>query len=175
MCVGRRQGPTCERPGSRCGHPGAGERAPSKPANGVTTDLEATNPSIKGLSKPDISKPANGVTTDSGSLDLSKLDLPATPEPPSASACAPYREIIELSLSRGRNAMSIWQDLVSDHGFSGSYQSMKRFVRKLRGSQRPGAVGIIQTGPGKKDRSITVMGRWCAIRRRASTDAPGCS
>ena len=129
---------------------GWGKRAPSKPANGVTTDLEATNPSIKGLSKPDISKPANGVTTDSGSLDLSKLDLPATPEPPSASACAPYREIIELSLSRGRNAMSIWQDLVSDHGFSGSYQSMKRFVRKLRGSQRPGAVGIIQTGPGEE-------------------------
>ncbi len=129
---------------------GWGKRAPSKPANGVTTDLEATNPSIKGLSKPDISKPANGVTTDSGSLDLSKLDLPATPEPPSASACAPYREIIERSLSRGRNAMSIWQDLVSDHGFSGSYQSMKRFVRKLRGSQRPGAVGIIQTGPGEE-------------------------
>ena len=37
------------------------------------------------------SKPANGVTTDSGSLDLSKLDLPAASEPPSASACAPYR------------------------------------------------------------------------------------
>ena len=80
------------------------------------------------------SKPANGVTTDSGSLDLSKLDLPAASEPPSASASAPYREIIELELGRGRNAMSIWQDLVSDHGFSGSYQSMKRFVRKLRGS-----------------------------------------
>ena len=27
---------------------------------------------------------------------------------------------------------------------------MKRFVRKLRGSQRPGAVGIIQTGPGEE-------------------------
>jgi hypothetical protein len=93
------------------------------------------------------SKPANGVTTDSGGLDLSNLDLPA-PEPPSASA--PYQEIIELSLGRGRNAMAIWQDLVSDQGFSGSYQSMKRFVRKLRGSQRPGAVGIIQTKAGEE-------------------------
>ena len=53
-------------------------------------------------------------------------------------------------MGRGRNAMSIWQDLVSDHGFSGSYQSMKRFVRKLRGSQRPGAVGIIQTKAGEE-------------------------
>ena len=95
------------------------------------------------------SKPANGVTTDSGGLDLSNLDLPA-PEPPSASASAPYREIIELSLGRGRNAMAIWQDLVSDQGFSGSYQSMKRFVRKLRGSQRPGAVGNVQTKAGEE-------------------------
>ena len=36
---------------------------------------------------------------------------------PSASACEPYRELIEQGLSRGRNAMAIWQDLVSDHGF----------------------------------------------------------
>ena len=31
--------------------------------------------------------------------------------------CAPYRELIELALSRGRNAMAIWQDLVDQHGF----------------------------------------------------------
>ena len=128
---------------------GWGKRAPSKPANGVTPDSEAMEASLAGLSEPEISKPANGVTTDSGGLDLSNLDLPA-PEPPSASACAPYREIIELSLGRGRNAMAIWQDLVSDQRFSGSYQSMKRFVRKLRGSQRPGAVGIIQTKAGEE-------------------------
>ena len=28
--------------------------------------------------------------------------------------------------------MAIWQDLVSDHGFAGGYQTVKRFVRKLR-------------------------------------------
>jgi len=27
-----------------------------------------------------------------------------------------YREMIELELSRGRNAMGIWQDLVDAHG-----------------------------------------------------------
>ena len=52
---------------------------------------------------------------------------------PSASACEPFRETIELGLSRGRNAMAIWQDLVTDDGFSGGYQTVKRFVRKLRG------------------------------------------
>ena len=42
--------------------------------------------------------------------------------------------MIELELSRGRNAMGICQDLVDRHGFAGGYQSVKRFVRKLRGS-----------------------------------------
>ena len=46
--------------------------------------------------------------------------------------------------------MAIWQDLVSDHGFANSYQSVKRFVGKLRGSQGPQAAGIIQTGPGEE-------------------------
>jgi len=45
-----------------------------------------------------------------------------------------YRELIELELSRGRNAMGIWQDLVDKHGFTSSYQSVQRFVLKLRGA-----------------------------------------
>src|ERR1700704_4201999 len=47
---------------------------------------------------------------------------------PSASACEPFREIIELGLSRDRNAMAIWQDLVSDHGFQGGCQRVRRFA-----------------------------------------------
>ena len=46
--------------------------------------------------------------------------------------------------------MAIWQDLVTDHGFVGSYESVKRFVRKLRGVRSPEAVGIIQTGAGEE-------------------------
>ena len=36
--------------------------------------------------------------------------------------CEPYREQIELGLSRGRNAMAIWQELVSlrDELFTGA-------------------------------------------------------
>jgi hypothetical protein len=44
-----------------------------------------------------------------------------------------HRDAIELGLSRGRNAMAIWQDLVDTRGFAGGYQSVKRFVRKLLG------------------------------------------
>src|SRR5258708_36172143 len=46
--------------------------------------------------------------------------------------------------------MAIWQDLVSDHGFAGGYQAVKRFVRKLRGSDRPTAAGIILTAAGEE-------------------------
>ena len=38
---------------------------------------------------------------------------------PSASACTAYREAIESGLSRGRNAMAIWQNLVSEYGGTG--------------------------------------------------------
>jgi transposase len=103
----------------------------SKPANEVTTD-------------PEVAKPANGsqVTTDS--------DEPNPPPNPTASTSEPYRELIEAGLSHGRNAMSIWQELVDRHGFAGSYESVKRYARKLRGTQSPEACGIIETGPGEE-------------------------
>jgi transposase len=61
-----------------------------------------------------------------------------------------YREMIELELSRGRNATGIWQDLVDTHGFTGGYQSVKRFVRKLRGAVSPEARVIIETKLGEE-------------------------
>src|ERR1051326_2752442 len=46
--------------------------------------------------------------------------------------------------------MAIWQDLITAHGFSGGYQTVQRFVRKLRGASGPEAVGIIETAPGEE-------------------------
>src|SRR5712692_6830727 len=118
--------------------PGAwGRRVPAKPANEVTTD-------------PDPSKPANEVTTDPGASPSGNQGPPADRPDRSASVCEPYRELIEQGLGRGRNAMAIWQDLVSDHGFAGGYQTVKRFVHKLRGPTQPQAVGIILTAAGEE-------------------------
>jgi len=76
------------------------------------------------------------VTTDFGA-ESAGAPAPESASPPgrspSASACEPYRESIELGLSRGRNAMAIWQDVVDSHGFAAGYQSVKRFIQKLRG------------------------------------------
>ena len=123
------------------------------------------NLSNKGKAKA-TSKPANEVITDSeviADLNPSQRDevgalapetgrgQAASPQPsPRASACEPYREAIELGLSRGRNARAIWQDLVCEYGFASSYQSVQRFVRKRRGAQVPEARVVIVTAPGQE-------------------------
>ena len=50
----------------------------------------------------------------------------------SASLCEPHREFIQAQLRLKRNAMAIFQDLVDVRGFAGQYNSVKRFVAKLR-------------------------------------------
>src|SRR3989475_122967 len=99
-------------------------------------------------------KPASEVSTDPRARPPRLAELPAWPPPsnraPTASACAPYRELIELALRRGRNAMAIWQDLVDEHGFPARYASVRRFVVKLRGQRTPDAHPVITTAPGEE-------------------------
>ena len=95
-------------------------------------------------------KPANEVTPDFIVPFSEKQGAPSDPSPASASVCEAYRELIEQGLARGRNGKAIWQDLVSDHGFAGGYQAVKRFVRKLRGPRLPEAAGIILTAMGEE-------------------------
>ncbi len=144
--------------GIAVGPPSGWGRREAKPANEVITDSGAAklaipvipdplnlnpnpnpeNPSNKGRSRT-TPKPANEneVITDSAVV-------------PSPSACEPYREAIDLGLSRGRNARAIWQDLVSEYGFASSYQSVQRFVRKRRGTQTPEARVVIVTAAGQE-------------------------
>ena len=91
-------------------------------------------------------KPANEVITGF----LPEMTLPAQDGQRTASSSEAYRELIELELTRGRNAMGIYQDLVDGHGFTSSYQSVQRFVRKLRGAVSPDARVIIETRPGEE-------------------------
>src|SRR5215472_5305403 len=155
---------------------GWGRRA-AKPANQVITDFGAGKAPLRAIPEPNCNpqaspekpctkgeataKPANEVITDSEVIsDRKQLQpdevgvrwKPATcaQHSPRASACTTYREAIEVGLSRGRNAMAIWQDLVDEYGFASSYQSVQRFVRKLRGAQTPEARVVIVTAPGQE-------------------------
>ena len=90
------------------------------------------------------------VSTDPGHEDGSVEQAPTPAITPSESACEPYREFIEAELAKGRNAVAIWQDLVDGHGFGEKYASVKRFVRKLRGSSIAEARVVIETSPGEE-------------------------
>jgi transposase len=135
---------------------GWGRRNASKPAIQVITDFDAAKPSPEesagrharaSTSDPTPPtaqpKPAKELITDSGPGGHPTRC-------PSASACEPYRELIELGLARGRNAMAIWQDLVSQAGFTSGYQSVRRFVRRLQGAQTPEAHPVIVTAPAEE-------------------------
>ena len=91
-------------------------------------------------------KPAIEVSTDSEAEKPPRQPSRS----PSASACEPYRQVVESELAKGRNAVAIWQDLVDSHGFAGRYASVKRFVRKLCGSSAPEARVVIETAPGEE-------------------------
>jgi transposase len=67
-----------------------------------------------------------------------------------ASLCEPHREWITSALEQDRNAVAIWQDLVDQHGFTGRYNSVKRYVRELRGSAIILAHPTIVTAPGEE-------------------------
>ena len=114
-------------------------RPPANPASRVSTDP---------------ANPASEVSTDPAALPPGLVDPSPWPPPtsraPTTSACEPYRELIELALGRGRNAMAIWQDLVDEHGFAARYASVRRFVGKLRGERTPDAHPVIVTAPGEE-------------------------
>ena len=51
-----------------------------------------------------------------------------------ASLCDPWAEEIEKALLAGLSVQRIYQDLVSEHQFTGSYYAVRRFVRRHHGT-----------------------------------------
>lgn len=82
-----------------------------------------------------------GVATDPAAPLSGQTAPPRPPTPPlgastgvatAASLCEPHRAFIEAQLRLGRNATAIYQELVDSHGFAGRYNSVKRFVARVR-------------------------------------------
>lgn len=53
------------------------------------------------------------------------------------SACCGYDAAIRAGIDAGLTAQRIFQDLRTEHGYSGGYCSVKRYVRRLTGGQGP--------------------------------------
>ena len=65
------------------------------------------------------------------------------------SACEEYRPWIEEQVRLGRNAVSIYQDLVERFAFEHKYNSVKRFCRALR-RKNPIQYDRLEFGPGEE-------------------------
>ena len=86
------------------------------------------------------------------SVQLSENKVPTDPELPdkrniSKSKAALYHDEIALKLQNGQHGVSIYQDLVCEAQYSGGYDSIKRYVRKLR-NKTPDLYARIETPPG---------------------------
>lgn len=81
--------------------------------------------------------------------DSKPADCELVPESHSGppSQCDGYRQQILTRLEQGLSVKRIHQDLQSDHGFSGSYHSVRRFVLRL-GKKTPLPFRRIETPPG---------------------------
>lgn len=77
------------------------------------------------------------------------VTVPSGITPGPESACETHRELILRKLEQGLTAQRIWQDLVSEQGFTAKYHSVRRFVRKLSGKS-PELVRRIEVAAGEE-------------------------
>ena len=64
--------------------------------------------------------------------DSKPAKVPAGILPRSRSQCESWRDWIEQGALAGLTAQRIYQDLVREHQYAGSYDAVKRFVRRMR-------------------------------------------
>ena len=79
--------------------------------------------------------PANPTPGSEGPPSPKPANLTAGFLPGPASLCDPFRESIAQKIDQGLEGVRIWQDLIHENGFAGSYSSVKRFLRHLRPTQ----------------------------------------
>jgi transposase len=118
--------------------------AGSKPA----TEAEVPTDSRQGVEAeaPAGSKPATETEVPTDSRRGVEAEVPAGSKPAiegevltehaaattkSRSSCEVHRPFIAAEVAKGRNGMAIFQDLVEHHGYEGSYDAVKRFVRSI--------------------------------------------
>jgi len=78
------------------------------------------------------------------------------------SRCEPWEQQITKALEQGLTAQRIYQDLVTEYQFSGSYQSVKRFVRRL-GATLPLPWRRMECEPGLEVQVDFGKGAWIEV------------
>jgi transposase len=110
----------------------------------------------RSLAGPEPNSPtlATGVATDSPRVATGPMVEIPPPRPPAliigaASLCEPHRVFIEEQLRLRRNYTAIYQDLVDQRGFAGSYNSVKRFSGRIV-RREPEQFDRLEFAPGEE-------------------------
>ncbi len=117
-------------------------------------------------SKPAIVAPGSEASDSSnpaiptaGSLEVLGFVEASAHPPGRPSRCDPFGDLITQKLDVGLSGQRIWQDLASDDGFTGSYSSVKRFVRRL-GATTPLPFRRMECEPGQEGQVDFGSGAW---------------
>jgi transposase len=78
-----------------------------------------------------------------------KAVIPQTCLPQGKSTAHPYRDFIEAGLEKGLSYQRIWQDLVEEYAYCGSYDSVRRYARRIKRS-RPELSDVMHAAPGEE-------------------------
>ncbi len=106
------------------------------------------------------SEGSNPAISTAGSLVEDLIFIEASGRPPGRpSQCDPFSDLINKKLDEMLSAQRIWQDLVSENGFTGSYSSVKRFVRRV-GAITPLPFRRMECEPGQEAQVDFGAGAW---------------
>ena len=141
---------------------GAAKPATLTPGSG--TGIEERDPAESSGTLAESATPIPG-SAGNCSLESSAATLGACADQALAAAqanvslCLGWKDQIEAGLDLHLSAKRIHQDLVQEHGFTGSYQSVKRFVRRLE-LQAPVPYRRMDFAPGEQMQVDFGQGAW---------------
>lgn len=69
--------------------------------------------------------------------------------PRGKSTAHPYRDFIEAGLKKGLSYQRIWQDLREEYAYCGSYDSVRRYAKRIKRS-RPELADVMHAAPGEE-------------------------
>jgi transposase len=137
---------------------GADAKPATNPHTGSVVDLASKSPG----------NPHTGSLVEPAAKSPTNPHIGSAPRPGPASACEPLRAQIEQWVERGLSVQRIYQDLVLEHQFAGSYHAVRRFVARLIGTQEL-PFRRMECAPGEELQVDFGLGAWVVVdgqRRR---------
>ena len=110
----------------------------------------------------EVSKPAKVPAGSTGVAEPEPAKVPAGILARSRSQCEPWREALEQGWQAGLSAQRLYQDLVTGQQYAGSYDAVKRFVRRLSAQvERPFV--RMEVEPGAEAQVDFGLGAWVLV------------